>query len=128
MRAGVEIDFCLANQALFKLFDIDAQSLAKFRTIHPCQVRTFERHDGPDAFDGKQFFTEELVILGDIFSEFRKPILRLFVGCDGSDHAEGIDIAHLVDIDGAVDAAAQRRVGTYDVGDLQTCDIERLRR
>lgn len=47
----------------------------------------------------------------------------LFGGTDGVQH---LDVAHFVDIDGTVDAAAHLLVGGDNIGDLQSGKVERL--
>ena len=66
------------------------------------------------------------IVLVEILVQVVEPFLTLVVGSLESDDTEWIDIANLVDIDGAVDAAAQCCIRTDDVGNLESGDIERL--
>ena len=65
-----------------------------------------------------------LIVLVEILVQFVEPFLTLVVGSLESDDSERIDIANLVDIDGAVDAAAQCCIRTDDVGNLESGNIE----
>ena len=55
-------------------------------------------------------------------------MLTFVVGGLQGDGPEGIDVANLENVDDTVDASACLGVGTDDVGNLQTCGIETLRR
>ena len=68
----------------------------------------------------------EVVVTLQVVEQLEQPRLTLVVSRDGGFDAEGVHVAHLVDVDGAVDAAAHVGVVGHDGGDLQACHVERL--
>ena len=50
----------------------------------------------------------------------------MVVSRNGGNDTEGVYVAHLVEVDGTVDAAARLIVGCHDVGYLQAGNVERL--
>ena len=95
--------------------------------VHPDEVGSFEGGDGQMG----QPLTEELpqgeVVVVEVDVEVVEPRLAVVVcGLQGDD-AEGVDVAHLVDVDGTVNASACLAVVADDVGNLQTGGIERFR-
>ena len=71
---------------------------------------------------------EIFVILPQVFPQSIEPLTTIVISRYRSDNAERIDIAHFVDIDGAVDTTAYLLVSRNDIGDLQSGKIERLTR
>ena len=71
-------------------------------------------------------FPHERIVLFQIHQQLRQPLLPLAISRNKSLHAEGVDIAHFVDIDGPVDARTHRSIGCHDIGNLQACDVECL--
>ena len=71
---------------------------------------------------------QRLVVLPQIAVQLVYPLLALVVCRHEGHRAEGVEVAHLVDVDGAVQPAARGSVGADDVGRLQSGDVERLRR
>ena len=69
---------------------------------------------------------QHLAVAEDMLVELVYPVLTLVVGCDGGNQPEWVDVTHLMDVDGAVDPAAQCRVRTYDVGHLKSGYVEGL--
>ena len=63
----------------------------------------------------------------EILAELVDPVFALVVGGHEGHGPKGVEVAHLVDIDGAVQSAAPLGVGADDVSRLQTGDVERLR-
>ena len=94
--------------------------------INPSQIGSFQRHD----LELRQPFgkerTKRIVVTFYIYAQLVEPVLALVIGRHQRLRSEGVEVAHLVDVDGTVDATSQRRVVTDDVGRLQACNVERL--
>ena len=66
------------------------------------------------------------VIGVQILDELVQPLFPFVVSRLGGDYPERIDIAHLIVVDGPVDFRPTVGIGTDDVRNLQSGDIERL--
>ena len=69
---------------------------------------------------------EGLVVVVDITTQGIEPLLTFVVSGDKGQHAEGIDITYLVDVECLVDLRLPFSIFCDDDGDLQSGDIERL--
>ena len=66
------------------------------------------------------------VILPQVFPQSIEPCTAFIVSGYRGDNAERINVAHFVDVDGAVDTAAYPFIGSDDVGDLQSGKVNAL--
>ena len=100
--------------------------MTKRAAVEPHQVSTFQRgHRDAGQLAGEGLAHEPLV-LPEIRAQGVQPALGLVVGRLQGRHAEDIDVAALVVVDGAVDAAHNVQIPGDDVRDLDTGDVERL--
>ena len=75
------------------------------RDVHPCQISAFERSDGKVGESSLHLSMEVTVAIVDIVDEGIEPSLALRrISRLKCYKAEAVDIAYLVDVDGAVDA------------------------
>ena len=96
--------------------------------VNPCQIGAFEAADLELRQVGVDEVQQVLIILPYILVHLVNPVAAFVVGGLQGDDTEGVDVTHLVDIDDAVDTAAPLVVLADDVGNLQTGEIEVLRR
>ena len=112
------------QQTVEEVVRTDAQSTM----INPDEISAFKTADLQlRQFTGKEI-AERLIITPKILIELVEPVSALVIGCLKGDNAKGIHIAHLIDINRTIDAATPRRILRNDIGNLQTCGIEVLRR
>ena len=112
------------QQTVEEVVRTDAQSTV----INPDEIGTFETANLQlRQFTGKEV-AERLIITPKILIEFIQPVLAFVISCLKGDNTKGIHVAHLIDINRTIDAATPRRILRNDIGNLQTCGIEVLRR
>ena len=112
------------QQTVEEVVRTDAQSTM----INPDEISAFETADLQlRQFTGKEV-AERLIITPKILIELVEPVSALVIGSLKGDNAKGIHVAHLIDINRTIDAATPRRILRNDIGNLQTCSIEVLRR
>ena len=112
--ACIEPKVGLGAETLFKRLAIDAESGG----VHPHEISALESGEGKV---GKVILAEllhVLIIVVEIDEQGIKPSGSLAIGCFGGNDSEGVDIAHFVVVDGAVNEGTARGVGTDDVGYL----------
>lgn len=68
----------------------------------------------------------EIVVSLQICEQLRQPFFPLVIGGDESFHPEWVYVAYFVDIDCPVYTGTYVIIGSDDIGDLQSGDIERL--
>ena len=73
-----------------------------------------------------KILAESLIVAEHIAAEAIEPIFALVVGHLKGYDAKGVDVAHLVDVNGAVDAGTHIGIVANDVGHLEACRIETL--
>ena len=133
----VEEDVGFVDETLGELLAADAQATAQGLDTHPSEVGAFEGHDSicfsfyasSNYFwrNVAEFVCQVFVVVVDVGVELVEPLCAFVaVGSDGGDGTEGVDVAHFVDVDGAVDATASFGVVAHDVGHLQPGNVERL--
>ena len=71
---------------------------------------------------------ERSVVVVDIDVEGVNPVLALVVSRLDSLRGKGIDVAHLIDVDGTIQTTTGCGIPTDDVSHHQSCDVERFRR
>ena len=96
--------------------------------IYPYQVCAFQGHHLPTGDMLCDKIAKHSIVSPEVFVELVYPVFTIVVGGDECQRTEGIDVAHLVDVDGAIDTATHGGIAADDVGNLKTCSIERLRR
>ena len=72
--------------------------------------------------------TQRLIVVPQIVVEGINPLLAVVVGRLDGFRRKGVDVAHLVDVDGAVEPATRGSIAADDVGHHQSGYVERLRR
>lgn len=122
--AGVEPQAGLVAEFFLEDGGGDAEGAA----VHPHQIGALEPRQRECGEVFGAVFSHQGVVAVDVFEELLEPFGAVAVGLDGGDDAEGVDIADLVVVDGAVDAHAHVAVGADYVGNLQTRDVEGLAR
>lgn len=120
--AGVEPQARFGGQAVLERGRRQTEGAA----VHPGEVGAFEAGKGKAGQVIAAVVAEVAVVGVEVGQQLVEPFAALVVGGDGGDDAEGIDVAHLVVVDGAVYAGTEGVVGTDDVGYLQSGDIEGL--
>ena len=94
--------------------------------VHPDQAGPFELGDREIGQMLPAEIPHAAIIGMQVADELIQPLGPLVVGGPGGKHAERIDVADLVVVDGAVDPRPASGIGRDDVCDLQPGDIERL--
>lgn len=74
-----------------------------------------------------ELLDKEIIVTLNVETELIEPVSALIVGCLESLYAKGVDVAGLIDVDGAVDSLTHFGVRSYYVSYLQASDIEALR-
>lgn len=121
-RTGVDHQLLSLLQAQGRGIRTDTERPA----VYPDQVSPFERQHGILRQSFLEKAAEIFVISPQVFPQGIEPLSTLVVSRCRSDHAERIDVAHFVDIDGTVDAAAYLLIGRDDIGDLQPAMLNAL--
>ena len=96
--------------------------------VDPDQISTLQTEDMGSRHGRSESLTESDIVMPDIVAELQAPRLAESVGGGEGGHAEGVDIADLIDIDGLVDLGSPHRILGDDVGYLEPSGVERLRR
>lgn len=119
---AVDHDFGLMEQLVCEGIAAHAQ----LTDINPYKISGFQRTDMDGREIGIEEMKEYLVIALQIRAEFIEPVFALIVGCHECLYAKRIDIAYLIDIDGAVYTTTDGGVTADDIGYLKSCCIEGL--
>ena len=101
-RAWIDPHFRLSKQTVAEFINGDAHS----RDVHPRKVCAFKGTDLPLRHVFADEIAQNGVISPKILVQFVNPVLALIIGGDEGYGTEWIHVAHLVDIDGTIDAAA----------------------
>ena len=93
--------------------------------VEPGEVGAFEAGEGQQGEGCLELLAEGAVVVVDVGHELVEPrcAFRSVGGLQGYG-GEDVDVAGLVVVDGAVDAAAHGGVGADDIGGLEACDVE----
>lgn len=117
--------FTVHRAAVHEDFSFFQQFVGQFITthtgcpnIHPDKVCSLQ----VDDLELREVVSEECfqrqIVLPEIGIELLNSILALVVGRLQGDYAERVYVAHLVDVDGAVNLSAVFRLAGDDIGDL----------
>lgn len=119
--AWVDEDFGVAHQVVGHLLGGHACGT----DVEPKEVGAFKSGDGALGQLCLEELFGELVVAVDVLAKLVEPCFTFGgVGCLQGYDSEGVDIAYFVDVDGFIDPLADAVVGNYDVGNLQTSDVE----
>ena len=99
---------------MFQLFRRDVEC----RAVHPNQVSAFQRRYREIRQVVPAKFLHEQVVRFQVCRERIQPILSFVVGSYRGFDAEGVDIAHFVDVNRLVDFPAHAFARRNDVGYL----------
>ena len=104
-----------------------AQFVGIFLYTHPHQVCTLERYCLPLRYMLCNILTGKVVIGINVAIEFTQPLLTLIGICSLKGyHAEGIHVAHLIDVDGTIYTPAYAVIFYYNISNLQASNVECL--
>lgn len=92
--------------------------------VCPHQTGSFQLRHGYFRQVGTEECTQTVIVGLQIVQQLKKPVLAFIISGDGSLNPERIDIAHLVDVDGAVYPLAHGLIAGNNAGYLQPCNIE----
>ena len=123
---GIVTKMCgkaFANRFLHSLRSVE---MTKRAAVEPHQVGAFQRGHGDAGQLPGEGLADKPLVLPEILTQGVQPALGLVVCRLQGRHAEDIDVAALVVVDGAVDAAHNVRIPGDDVRDLDAGDVERL--
>lgn len=120
--ACVEPQFGFGEKSALQFVGGEGQCSA----VHPHKICAFEacKRQGRECVTAE--ILHEAVVFPYVPDELSEPVGAVTVSRFGGDYAEGINVAYLIVVNGAVDEASRIGVRANDVGYLQACEVECL--
>ena len=105
---------------------ISAGGKSQRGTIYPDQVGPLQRHHTKLRQTFCQHIPDNLVIPVKVELQFLQPFLPSVISRFQGIYGKGIDVTHLIDVDGLVNPLPNFFIRRDDIGYLNACQIKRL--